>query len=334
MKAHPSDTLWQPQSIIWVVLAAEGLAIVLALAPDASVGRWVYFGIASLVLQWIALLTLGMLSLGRKSLDSLPPQRIAWYAVLAMLVAFHALGAVLWLALPELREVPTQRLLTLWLQSLGILLVVGLFSAIAFQNHWRSRQLALQLKQAELDKLRARVNPHFLFNTLNTAIALVHRYPEQVEQLLFDLSDLFRAALSSEGMNSLEGELQLARRYLEIESLRHGERLQVVWNIETPVPDGQLPTLAFQALVENAVRHGVEPSDGATLVTIDLATSANTLSLRVTNPAPRPGSQSGVGHSIGIASTRARIEDMTNGEGSLQTRVADGLFIAEITLPR
>ena len=79
MKAHPSDTLWQPQSIIWVVLAAEGLAIVLALAPDASVGRWVYFGIASLVLQWIALLTLGMLSLGRKSLDSLPPQRIAWY---------------------------------------------------------------------------------------------------------------------------------------------------------------------------------------------------------------------------------------------------------------
>ncbi len=333
VKARPSDILWHPQSIIWVVLAAEGLAIVLALAPGASSGRWVYFGIASLVLQWVALLSLGMLYLGRKSLDTLTPQRIAWWAVLAMLLASHALGAVLWLAIPELREVPTQSLLTQWLQFLGILLVVGLFSVIAFQNHWQSRQLALQLKQAELDKLRARVNPHFLFNTLNTATALVHEQPDQAERTLLDLSDLFRAALSGREITSIEQELDLTRRYLEIESLRLGDRLSVRWRLPETIPSLTIPTLTLQALAENAIHHGIEHRQEGGTISIEVETDSHGVVLRVTNPLAHEKSGTHAGHQVGLSASQARIDAMTAGQGKLQSREEAGNFIVEIILP-
>lgn len=305
----------------------------LALAPGASSGRWIYFGIASLVLQWVALLSLGMLYLGRKSLDTFTPQRIAWWAVFAMLLASHALGAMLWLAIPELREVPIQKLLTQWLQFLGILIVVGLFSVIAFQNHWQSRRLQLRAKQAELDALRARVNPHFLFNTLNTATALVHDQPDQAERTLLDLSDLFRAALSGRDVTSIEQELDLTRRYLEIESLRLGDRLSVQWRLPATIPALYMPTLTLQALAENAIHHGIEHRQEGGTISIEVETDSNGVILRVTNPLAREKPGIHAGHQVGLSASQARIDAMTAGQGKLQAREEAGNFIVEIILP-
>src|SRR6185369_7554294 len=115
--------------------------------------------------------------------------------------------------------------------------------------------------QARLSELQARIRPHFLFNTLNSAIALVREDPARAEAILEDLSDLFRHALMDPSQTmTLAEEVALARRYLDIEQVRFGERLQVEWAIDESAGGARLPALLLQPLVENAVKHGVEPS--------------------------------------------------------------------------
>src|SRR3569832_698880 len=114
---------------------------------------------------------------------------------------------------------------------------------------------------ARLSQLQARIRPHFLFNTLNSAIALVHEDPARAEAILEDLSDLFRHALMDSGESvTLADEIALARRYLDIEQVRFGERLQVEWSLDPQAGRARVPPLLLQPLVENAVKHGVEPS--------------------------------------------------------------------------
>jgi two-component system sensor histidine kinase AlgZ len=117
---------------------------------------------------------------------------------------------------------------------------------------------------ARLAELQSRIRPHFLFNTLNTAVALVRADPERAEQVLEDLAELFRTALAEPGGSpilsvTLDDELELVRRYLAIEALRFGPRLVVHWDLDTRAGAARVPPLLLQPLAENAVRHGVEP---------------------------------------------------------------------------
>jgi two-component system, LytTR family, sensor histidine kinase AlgZ len=121
---------------------------------------------------------------------------------------------------------------------------------------------------ARLAELQSRIRPHFLFNALNTALALVRVDPPRAESVLEDLAQLFRSALADAGASvSLDEEMELARRYLAIEQVRFGQRLRVHWEIDRRAGDARVPPLVLQPLVENAVRHGAEPlPEGATLV--------------------------------------------------------------------
>lgn len=111
--------------------------------------------------------------------------------------------------------------------------------------------------RAEVDALQARIRPHFLFNSMNMIASLLRRDPEVAERAVLDLSDLFRAALGAgEGNSTLTEEVQLAERYLDIEQLRLGERLQVEWHKTEPLPWAlAMPRLMLQPLLENAVLH-------------------------------------------------------------------------------
>jgi two-component system sensor histidine kinase AlgZ len=116
--------------------------------------------------------------------------------------------------------------------------------------------------QARWMELQSRIRPHFLFNTLNTAVALVRVDPRQAEQVLEDLAELFRAALAApDWTSSLGDEILLARRYLDIEQLRFGPRLRLDWQLDPACNSARLPPLLLQPLVENAVRYGVEPNE-------------------------------------------------------------------------
>lgn len=329
----PLDALWQTSVVVWVILGGLGLAVVLTLAGGADGQRLVYFGLTSLAVQWVLMLTLGSLYVLRHPLARTRPQWVAYLALGLLLVNTWAVTGVAWWLMREAWPMTTDNWQALALRLTGIVLTVGLLGLAAFQNHWRARQLAVRAKQSELESLQARIRPHFLFNTLNTGAALVHRHPEEAERLLLDLADLFRAALAGPRQISLEDELALARRYLEIETLRFGDRLTVNWQLPAVIPAATVPALSIQPLVENAIRHGVELVPGGGDVEISVSTMPGNVIVRISNPMPRSDARTHPGHRVGLNASQVRIEALTGGRGSVQTHVADGRYIATVRLP-
>lgn len=318
---------------MWVALTGIALAAVLALAPGVGSDRFVYFGLTLLVIQWIALLTLGALFVLRRALARIRPTQVAYVAVILLLLNTWLVGSLAWLLMREISPIAEGGWLSLLLRLTGIALAVGTIGLAVFRNHWRVRQLAVRAKQAELESLHSRIRPHFLFNTLNTAVALVHRRPEEVERLLLDLADLFRAALAGPRQISLEDELALARRYVEIEALRFGERLIVNWQLPAVMPAVTVPALSIQPLVENAIRHGIEHIPGGGEVEIAVSTTPGSVVVRISNPIPRTGTHASHGHQVGLHASQVRIEALTDGRGSVQTHVVDGRYVATVRLP-
>lgn len=329
------EFLWKPTSLVLLILLAGGISVIIAFSQAREfMQALVYFGLYAFLIVGIALLTLSLLWMSRRPLAAWRPVSIAvlasGFAIALSAVVTQVIHAM-WMDWNAMPDADSGFLLV---RSLAISTAICTTLIIAVNNHLIARQSAARTKQAELDALRARVNPHFLFNTLNTATALVHERPAQAEQILLDLSDLFRAALSGEEETSLEQELQLTRHYLEIESLRLGERLDIAWQIPSPTPHARVPTLALQTLVENAIRHGVEARPGGGRVTIAVETGANAITMRVSNPyAPVTSGAANAGHRVGLAASRARVEAMTRGAGQLRTREEDGIFVVEIVLP-
>jgi two-component system sensor histidine kinase AlgZ len=303
------------------------------LAPGNENDLWVYFGLVSLGIQWTALLTLGGLYLLRQRLARLRPHSLAYFALAMLLASTWLVASISWLLMRDSWPVAPGGWLPLITRLTGIVLTVGLLGLAAFQNHWRGRLHAVRAKQAEVESLHARIRPHFLFNTLNTGAALVRRRPEEVERLLLDLADLFRAALAGPRQISLEDELSLARRYVEIEALRFGDRLTVHWELPQVIPAVTVPALSIQPLVENAIRHGVEQLTGGGDVEIAVSTTRGAVVVRISNPIPRSGTDSHHGHHVGLSASQVRIEALTDGRGSVQTHIADGRYIATVRLP-
>lgn len=330
---YPLDALWQPAAAIWIATTGLAIAAALALAPGINGNRFTYFGLTLLVIQWIAVLTLGALYLARNQLARLATPQVAYISVLLLFLSTWLVGSSAWLLMKGVWPEANEGWASLLLRLSGIAGAVSILALAAFRNHWNARQLAVRASQAELESLQARIHPHFLFNTLNTAIALVRRQPDEVERLLLDLADLFRAALAGPRQISLEDELALARRYLEIEALRFGDRLTVHWQLPSDIPGVTVPALSIQPLVENAIRHGVECLPGGGDVEISVSTTAGAVVVRISNPLARADSHAHHGHQVGLSASQVRIEALTDGRGSVQTHVADGRYIATVRLP-
>jgi two-component system sensor histidine kinase AlgZ len=317
------------------MLAGEALALVLTLAPGGRHTYWTYFALASLLIQWVALLSLGVLYAARDYLRMRTPQFVARLA-LGVLVADAALVSLAVRAVlgPDWLDGGDLSWTGVVVRVAALAVVVGLLGLAAFQSHWSARKAAVRAKQADLESLQARIRPHFLFNTLNTGAALVHRHPERAEQLLLDLADLFRAALAGPREIPLAEELDLVRRYLDIETMRFGERLRVEWALPAAIPTVQVPALSIQPLVENAIRHGVERIERGGRVEISLSETARHVLVRVRNAlvlgdAARPHS-----HGVGLSASQARIEALTGGLGSVETRIEGEHFVATARLPK
>ncbi len=328
----PLDALWQPPALIWTLLAGEGLAAVLSLGPGLDGDRWIRFGLMSLMVQWVSLIALATLWLFRRPLRRIKPLRVAYVALLLLMASAWLVGVAMWALLRDLLQID-EPWLPLMLRLSGVVLVVGLLGLAAFHNHWRARLLAVRTKQAELESLQARIRPHFLFNTLNSAVSLVRQRPADAEQLLLDLSDLFRAALSSPHDIPLADELDLARRYLEIEGIRFGPRLQTRWSLPDPIPKIRIPALSIQPIVENAVRHGIEQLVEGGLIDIEVAERGPDVVITVTNPRPLSPDGDTVGHSVGQTASRERISDISRGRGHLVATSTPDTYAVVITLP-
>ncbi len=167
--------------------------------------------------------------------------------------------------------------------------LAGAALALVFVHYLQLRARAFTPidMQARLSELQSRIRPHFLFNTLNAASALVREQPERAEAVLDDLAELFRASVGKPGtLVSLEQEIDLARRYLDIESVRFGARMQVQWTVDDSLLQIRIPTLTLQPLVENAVRHGVERSSRPVRIDIDVGRRLGQIEVTVRNDLP------------------------------------------------
>jgi two-component system sensor histidine kinase AlgZ len=217
-----------------------------------------------------------------------------------------------------------------WLASAfsGALLSALLVAALVLRAKGRTPAATA----ARLSELQARIRPHFLFNTLNSAIALVRAEPARAEALLEDLSDLFRHALVEQGeFVSLADEIALARRYLAIEQVRFGERLQVEWALDAAASVAKLPPLLLQPLVENAVCHGVEPSPTGAQIRISTQRRGATVVIKVTNTVPVGGGHRGNG--VALHNVRERLSLLHDVQGQFQSGLKDGVFQVRIEVP-
>jgi len=207
---------------------------------------------------------------------------------------------------------------------LSSLVLAGLF--------WRAKARTPAATAARLAELQSRIRPHFLFNTLNSAIALVRAEPAKAEAVLEDLSELFRSALADPAESvTLGQEIVLAQRYLEIEQIRFGERLRVQWSLDPGADAARLPPLLLQPLVENAVRHGVEPSASGAQLKISTRRRGGTVVVKVTNSAPAGSGPPG--HGLALANVRERLFLLHDVQAQFKTAFKDGLFQVRLEIP-
>lgn len=197
---------------------------------------------------------------------------------------------------------------------------------------WRAKARTPAATAARLAELQSRIRPHFLFNTLNSAIALVRAEPAQAEAVLEDLSELFRHALADQNEAvTLGQEIALARRYMAIEQIRFGERLQVQWNLDPDADSAKLPPLLLQPLVENAVRHGVEPSSSGAQIKITTERRGSVVVLKVTNSTPAGVGERG--HGLALANVRERLALLHDVQAQFKTVFKDGVFQVRLEIP-
>jgi two-component system sensor histidine kinase AlgZ len=185
---------------------------------------------------------------------------------------------------------------------------------------------------ARLAELQSRIRPHFLFNTLNTAITLARLDPARTEHLLEDLAELFRVALTDSGESvSLADEVALAKRYLAIEQVRFGDRLQVSWELDDDAGAARVPPLLLQPLVENAVRHGVEPSAEGGVIRIRTRVKRAHAVVSIVNTLPAQASRPGNG--MALRNVRERLRLMHDVAAQFETRRERDVFRVQIVVP-
>ncbi len=174
------------------------------------------------------------------------------------------------------------------------------------ESRLREERLQRSLTEAKLTALRAQVDPHFLFNTLNTITDLIGRAPEQAETMTERLADCFRYALSrhDQMLSTLDEELQFVRRYLDIEQVRFGERLRVEMRNDETLGARQVPSLILQPIVENAVRHGLAPTPGGGVLSISAMRAGEYLKLEISDDGV--GIPAGAPNRIGIGLRNVR----------------------------
>lgn len=203
------------------------------------------------------------------------------------------------------------------------------------ERELRAAELEKRLVQARLQALQSQLNPHFLFNTLNTISALMHKDAEAADRMVTKLAALLRQALESTDVHEvpLSRELDFLRRYLEIEQTRFGERLAVETRVAPDTLEARVPNLVLQPLVENAIRHGIEKHARPGRVILRALRRGGELELQVEDnggglpPGPRR-------EGIGISNTRRRLDHLygTRHKFELQNGPEGGL-LARIIIP-
>jgi len=214
------------------------------------------------------------------------------------------------------------------------MLVLAAVAAAALLGYFRlfAKAFSPALAEARLQALQARIRPHFLFNSLNTVLSLIRRDPKRAERALEDLADLFRTLMSEpRQFVRLAEEIALLERYAELEQLRLGERLQIIWELDAAPVDALLPPLVLQPLLENAVHHGVEPGTGPGQVLVRIERRGDRVIARIENPYIEE-QQKRAGNRMALENIRERLLLFFDAEARIRTTTDKARYRIEIEM--
>ena len=319
-----------------LLLVIELIAIVFALVSFNRGSFTIHLGMISVVMLWVGLTSGAILCLLRRRgwLDNhlhASVIAISITLVMTLLASFISLslGAVVNFG-------PTAQNAGYTLaRNLAVAAILVGLALRYFYLHYESDQRLKVQARARLQALQARIRPHFLFNSMNTIASLTHDEPDLAEQSIENLADLFRASLAAESSIALEQELTLTRSYIELESLRLGERLQVDWHLPEPTPKLNLPALTLQPLVENAIYHGIEPLPSGGTIEIRIEPGDRQLDISISNPVgPTQQGRQREGNRMALENIRERLDLAFGGNAGMTLNESESSYTVVLTIPQ
>jgi two-component system sensor histidine kinase AlgZ len=321
-----------------VVVITELLAFVLALvSPGILDNPWENLGLLSLFMQWIALTSAAVLCGARSYLARLGNTAagiLSYLLVLMVTLVVSEMAFWLLVSSSAFTAVNSGQHLQFLLRSLIISTVIAavVLRYLYIQHQWRM-QLEAEAR-SRIQALQARIRPHFLFNSMNTIAALTRSQPDVAEEAIQDLSDLFRASLNNSFERStMAEELELAQRYLNIESLRLGSRLRVEWDMDGVPPDTRVPPLVLQPLLENAIYHGIEPLPDGGLIRVTGVVQNGMVDISIINPVPARESVDSEGNRIAQDNIHQRLQLAFGARAGLEASRTGGEYRVTIQFP-
>ncbi len=206
-----------------------------------------------------------------------------------------------------------------------------------FKENQKLNQETLMLnKEAELTKLRTQLQPHFLFNSLNSINALIGSKPNEARKMIQQLSDFLRFTIKKEDnqLVHLEEELSHLALYLEIEKVRFGHRLNTSFECQPETLNMKIPALLLQPIVENAIKFGLYDTIDSVEINLVATNSNGILNISISNPFDPNSSPIKKGTGFGLSSVRKRLQLLYNRTDLLVTHQNENIFISELKIPQ
>ena len=276
------------------------------------------FGRSRSTVWIIALVSTLALSVWMTILTLIPPALGSLKALLAQLNLLNFLASVV-----------------NWMRYIGVWVIIYfMYHLLEHNNEIRQERLKMEnlAQSVELELLKKQLNPHFLFNALNSIKALVNIDPEKSRDAIVKLSELLRFTLNYglKPVVTLEEEMDEVRKYLELEKIRFGSRLKVIWEIEEKSKKLTIPPASVLTLVENAIKHGIAKHPGESVVRIKTSVMETDFGIEVANSGLLDQSD---GEGIGLRYLKKRLENAYKGRSRFEIFQSDDLVIANIKIP-
>ncbi|MBK7479994.1 MAG: histidine kinase [Bacteroidales bacterium] len=218
-----------------------------------------------------------------------------------------------------------------------IILVYYLFESLQTLSDKKAREAKLEslVKETELKLLRSQINPHFLFNSLNSVSSLTITDPEKARDMVIKLSDFMRYALSKKDEQpvSLRSELENLRLYLEIEKVRFGDRLSTEENIDAECLDVKMPVMILQPLYENAIKHGVYESTERVNIRTSVKCRNGFLEIVISNNYDQTVTTPSKGTGTGLMNVSKRLDIFYSKRASMKTTKENGIYTVSLFIP-
>ena len=323
------------QHLIELFIASNILAMILALAEAQS---WTALSVERLLqymlfINWVLLAFVALVELFQKKIQPLNfgQALVAGFILLQMIVLLTTVvlnGVIYFGQNFQIHGLSRDVLLdgVMLHLSYGVLIGTFCFRYLYLREQW-ARQQNSEL-HARIQAMQARIHPHFLFNSLNTVISLITIDPDKAEQMLLNLSRLFRASFKELKLVRLKDEIELCQHYLAIEQMRLGDRLRVEWKYDDEVlfSQVQIPLLTLQPLVENSIFHGVEKFLTKSTISILIEVLQNQVNIVITNPYTQDKINLRQGNGIAVENVKQRLEAYYGRTVIFQTYAGKGIF--------